>query len=76
MVGKVEGLVEVSGVLDEVLLHVLGLLRLADNELLDLIELVDSEDTPGILAVGTSLLTEVGGEAGVPRDGHGRKRNT
>ncbi len=36
------------------------LLWLADNELFDLLELMDSEDTPGVLAMSTSLFSEAG----------------
>lgn len=39
--------------------------RSADNELFDFFELVNSESSPGLLSVGSSLLSEAGGESGV-----------
>jgi hypothetical protein len=56
-----EGLVESLGVGDHVLEHLPRLLGLGNAELLDLGELVDTEDTPDILAVSTGLLAEAGG---------------
>lgn len=38
----------------------------SDAELLHLLELVDAEDTPSILAMGASLLAEAGRVAGIP----------
>ena len=56
-----EGLVEGLGVGDHVVEHLPGLLGLGDAELLNLGELVDTEDAPDILAVSTGLLAEAGG---------------
>lgn len=67
-VGKAKGLVELLGVGDHVVKGLPRLLGLSDDKLLDLLELVDTEDTPGILSVGTGLTTVTGGESSV-RDG-------
>jgi len=41
------------------------LLRRCDAKLFDLLELVDSEDTPCVLAVGSCLLPEAGRKASI-----------
>ena len=65
LVGDVQGLVELTAVLDHVLVHIPALLGFADHELLDLVELMHAENTPRVLSVSTGLLTEVGGETSV-----------
>lgn len=60
------GLVKRLAVADHPVKLFPGLLGLGDAELLDLFELVDTEDTPGVLAVRTSLFPEAGGNARVP----------
>lgn len=60
-----ERLVEGLRVGDHVVEHLPRLLGLGDAELLDLGELVDAEDAPDILAMGTGLLAEASGITGV-----------
>lgn len=64
-VRETERLVKVLRVLNHVVKHLPRLLRLSQTELLNLLELVDTENTPGIAAVGTGLLTEAGRVTGV-----------
>ena len=64
-VRQVQRLVELATVLDHVLVHVPALLRLADHELLHLVELVHAEDAPRVLPVRARLLPEVRREARV-----------
>src|SRR5690606_19055195 len=59
-------LVEGLGGLDHVLVLLPRLLRLGEAELLDLLELMDAEDAPGVLAVSASLLPEARRRAGIP----------
>lgn len=58
-------------------LHGRALLQipLADAELLDLLELVDPEDTPRVLPVGARLLTEAGRHASIPAEMERRPGN-
>ena len=65
-VGETERLVERLGVFEHVLEHGRGVFRLGDAELLNLLELMHSEDTPSIPSVGTGFLSETGRVSGVP----------
>lgn len=64
-VGETQGLVEVFRVLDHVVKHLPGLLGLSQTELLNLLELVDTEDTPGVATSSSGLLAEAGRVTGV-----------
>lgn len=64
-VGETQGLVKLFRVLDHVVKHLPGLLGLSQAELLNLLELVDTENTPGVTASSTGLLAEAGRVAGV-----------
>jgi len=59
-VRKTQGLVEVLRVLNHVVKHLPRLLRLSQAELLNLLKLVHTENTPGVATSSTGLLTETG----------------
>ena len=65
LIRQTKSLVELFRSLNHFLELVPGLIGFAVNELLNLFELVDAEDTPDVSAVGAGLLTEAGGDAGV-----------
>ena len=60
-----KGLVELLRVSDHLLEGLPGLLWIGENELLDLLELVDTENSPCVASVGASLSAVAGGESGV-----------
>ena len=60
-----EGLVELFRVSDHLLEGLPGLLWIGEDELLDLLELVDTENSPCVASVGAGLSAVAGGEAGV-----------
>ena len=64
-VRDLEALVERLRVGDHLLEDLPALLGLGDAELLDLLELVDAEDAPGIAAVGAGFSPVAGAETGV-----------
>ena len=64
-VGDLERLDEVLGSGDHLVESGPGLLGVAEDELLDLLELVDTEHAPRVLAVRAGLLAEARGDAGV-----------
>lgn len=60
-----EGLVELLGVADHLLEGLPRLLWVGKDELLDLLELVDTENSPCVASVGASLSAIAGGKSGV-----------
>lgn len=64
-VGQPQALVELLRNLDHFLMGSPRVFGLAQDELLDLLELVDPEDPPVVLAVGAGLLPEACAEASV-----------
>ena len=65
LVGETETLVEFFRGADHAVEFVPRLGGVTVNELLDLLELMDAEDTPNVTTVGASLLTEAGGDTSV-----------
>lgn len=65
-VRKTQRLIESLRVLQHGLKHGGRVLGLSDAELFDLLELMHSEDTPGVPSVGPGLLSETGRVSGVP----------
>jgi hypothetical protein len=65
-VWNAKGLVEFLGVGDHVVKLLPGLLWVSEDELLDLLELMDTENTPSITAVRTSFSSVASGETSVP----------
>jgi hypothetical protein len=57
-VGQLQILIELFSDFDHFFMHFPGLLRRSDAELLDFLELVNSEDTPDVLSVSACLLSE------------------
>ena len=51
-------LVEIASSLDHLFVFLPRLVRVGDAELFDLLELMDTEDTPSVSAVGTSFFSE------------------
>lgn len=64
-VGKTQRLVELLGGINHSVKLLPRLFGVGDAELLNLLKLVDSEDSPGVLAVRASLTSETGGVASV-----------
>lgn len=60
-----KGLVELLGVPDHLLEGLPGLLWVGEHELLNLLELVDTENSPRVASVRSSLSAVAGGESGV-----------
>lgn len=65
LVGEAKALVELLRSTDHLVEELPALLGLAEDELLDLLELVDTEDTPGIAAVASGLFPEARAVSGV-----------
>lgn len=65
-VGETQRLVERLRVLEHGVKHGRRVFGLGDAKLFDLLELMHSEDTPGVPSVGPGLLSETGRVSGVP----------
>lgn len=65
LVRQSQALVKLFARSQHVLKRLPALFRVSDDELLDLLKLVDTEDAPRVFAVRTGFFTEVGGVAGV-----------
>lgn len=64
-VRKLKGLIESFRSLDDLLEFVPGFLGFAVNELLDLLELMDTENTPDITTMRACFLSEASGDTSV-----------